>query len=417
MAIDTTMLTINTERLAKHIEELGAIGRNAQHELDRIILSKRDRDGRQWLLEKVAALGLTVEIDAAANIWATMPQNSEVPPIVMGSHLDTVPNGGKYDGALGVLIGLEIIETCMEQGIELTHPLCVVSFTGEEPNPFHLSTFGSRIVTGKLTMEDLMHKQLETGEKLSELLKLSGGDMEKIETAKRGSGELAAFLEVHIEQGKRLIQQAPIGIVTAITGIYREEIILFGEANHAGTTLMTDRTDALVIASRFVVAFEEAARLYPADEVVGTIGEFVIKPGAPSIIPNEARFLVEIRGDTPGKIMAMRQQVNEILATLITTYQMEVARTIILDQQPTAMDDVVIDTLIEAVPAKHHHMLLGSMAGHDATHIASIAPTGMLFVPSIDGKSHCPEEFSRIEDIETVANVLLHAIFALDQKL
>lgn len=417
MTIETS-LRINEMRLQAHIDELGKIGLNDSKGLDRITFSAFDLQARQWLIEKIQALQLNYQIDAAANIWTTLPTTTNLAPIVLGSHLDTVPNGGKYDGALGVLIGLEILTTLLENNVQLKHPIGLVSFTAEEPNPFNLSTFGSRIVTGKLKKSNIEHVQTKDGVSLKAALASAGGSVDTIESAKKTPSELAAFLEVHIEQGKRLLNQSiPIGIVTAITGIYREEITIIGEANHAGTTLMTERNDALVAASKFVVAFEEIVRKDPSDEVVGTIGQFAIKPGAPSIIPNEVKLLMEIRGDKVEKITHIRQQVDAVLDQLARQQPIQTDRTIILDQAPTDMDDTVIESFKKAVPQEDHYLLMGSMAGHDATHLASITKAGMLFVPSVGGKSHCPEEYSRIEDIEKVSNVLLQAIFDLDNIL
>lgn len=415
---DKTSLRINIQRLQASIEELGKIGLNQQQGLDRITFSDNDLQARQWFIEKLKALKLTVKIDAAANIWTTLPSNSQFPPIIVGSHLDTVPNGGKYDGALGVLIGLEILTTLQENNIQTKHPIGLVNFTAEEPNPYNLSTFGSRVVTGKLKKVDIEHVHSKNGTPLIKALATAGGSVEEIESAQLTPSDITAFLEVHIEQGKRLLNKSiPIGIVTAITGIYREEIIFSGEANHAGTTLMTDRNDALVAASKFVVAFEEIVRLNPSDEVVGTIGQFSILPGAPNIIPNEVKLLLEIRGDKEEKITDVLQRVNSIFEKITGEQPVKIDRTIILNQLPTDMNDEVINAFERAASHEHPYLLLGSMAGHDATHLASITKSGMLFVPSIDGKSHCPEEFSRIEDIEIVSNVLLQSIFNLDDDL
>ena len=415
---DKTLLRINVQRLQENIEELGKIGLNQHQGLDRITFSDHDLQARQWFIEKLKALQLSVKIDAAANIWTTLPSESDLPPIIVGSHLDTVPNGGKYDGALGVLIGLEILTTLQENNVQTKHPIGLVNFTAEEPNPYNLSTFGSRVVTGKLKKADIEHVHSKDGISLVTALAAAGGSVEQIETAQLKPSDITAFLEVHIEQGKRLLNKSiPVGIVTAITGIYREEITFTGEANHAGTTLMTERNDSLVAASKFVVAFEEIVRLDPSDEVVGTIGQFSILPGAPNIIPNEVKLLMEIRGDKAEKITNVLEKVNTVFKEIMSEQPIKIDRTIILNQLPTDMNDDVINAFERAASPEHPYLFLGSMAGHDATHLASITKSGMLFVPSIDGKSHCPEEYSRIEDIEIVSNVLLQAIFNLDDAL
>ena len=416
--INPSTLRINIHRLQSNIEELGSIGRNETNGLDRVTFNEFDLEAREWFKHQLTTLQLPFKVDAAANIWTTLGTNSLLAPITIGSHLDTVPNGGKYDGALGVLIGLEILTTLMEHNIEMTHPISLVSFTAEEPNPFNLSTFGSRVITGKLKKQDIEDVQTPSGISLQRALASAGGSIAHIETANVSPQAIAAFLEVHIEQGKRLVNKdIPIGIVTAITGIYREEITFTGEANHAGTTLMKERNDALVAASKFVVAFEEILRLDPADEVVGTIGQFVISPGAPNIIPNEVKLLMEVRGNTKERIRKTVAQLDQTIRELFEHQPINIHRTIILDQAPAQMDEDVIHTFEQSVPPDETYLLLGSMAGHDTAHLSSITKAGMLFVPSIDGKSHCPEEFSRIEDIEKVANVLLQAIFKLDHDL
>jgi len=416
--INPSTLRINVHRLQSNIEELGKIGRNETNGLDRITFNQSDLEAREWFKQQLTSLQLPFKIDAAANIWTTLGANSLLAPITIGSHLDTVPNGGKYDGALGVLIGLEILTTLIESNIETTHPISLVSFTAEEPNPFNLSTFGSRVVTGRLKKSDIESVQTSSGIPLQTALATAGGSIERIETAHVSPQAIAAFLEVHIEQGKRLINKGiPIGIVTAITGIYREEITFIGEANHAGTTLMTERNDALVAASKFVVAFEEILRLDPADEVVGTIGQFVISPGAPNIIPSKVKLLMEVRGDTKERIRRTVVQLDQTIQELFEHQPINIHRNLILDQAPAQMDQDVINTFIHSVPPDETYLLLGSMAGHDTAHLSSITKAGMLFVPSIDGKSHCPEENSTIEDIEKVANVLLQAILKLDHDL
>lgn len=416
--INPSTLRINIHRLQSNIEELGKIGRNETNGLDRITFNKFDLQAREWFKHQLTSLQLPYKVDAAANIWTTLGANSLLAPITIGSHLDTVPNGGKYDGALGVLIGLEILTTLIESNIETTHPISLVSFTAEEPNPFNLSTFGSRVVTGRLKKQDIEYVQTSSGIPLQTALASVGGSIERIETAQVSPQAIAAFLEVHIEQGKRLINKGiPIGIVTAITGIYREEITFIGDANHAGTTLMKERNDALVAASKFVVAFEEILRLDPADEVVGTIGQFVISPGASNIIPSEVKLLMEVRGDTKERIRKTVAQLDQTLCELFEHQPIKIHRKIILDQVPAQMDQDVINTFVYSVPPDETYLLLGSMAGHDTAHLSSITKAGMLFVPSIDGKSHCPEENSTIEDIEKVANVLLQAILKLDHDL
>ena len=357
--------------------------------------------------------------DASVGFGVSTKARASLPVIAFGSHIDTVPNGGKYDGALGVLLALEVMTVLEENKAVTRHPLELVSFSAEEPNPFGLSTFGSRAVSGKLSRSDLAGVHNEQGELLTEALLLAGGDPEHFGRCRRNPAELAAFLEVHIEQGKRLLDRnIPVGIVTAITGIYREEVIVTGEANHAGTTLMADRKDALMGASEMMLAFEAAARHHPANEAVGTIGRISNEPNAANIIPEKVSFHLEARGETRQQIQEMVEDWSAQAVSIAMSRGLRLERRLILDQAPQPLDTLIMEVCaaqaeVLEVPSLH----LGSMAGHDATHMASLTRAGMLFVPSLGGKSHCPEEESRIEDIEKAGNVLLQSILALDGQL
>jgi beta-ureidopropionase / N-carbamoyl-L-amino-acid hydrolase len=413
-------LKINANRLMIAIENLGKIGLNSDGGLDRITFNTHDLAARKWLINELDKIKVSSYVDQAANIWGKIKgEDDSLPSIVIGSHIDTVPNGGKFDGALGVLIALEILKVLVENQISTKHSIKLVSFTAEEQNPFNLSTFGSRVVTSKLNRKDIQHIQDAEGTLLSDALKIAGGCLEKIEEARRDENDIAAFLEVHIEQGKRLInKEIPVGIVSSITGIYREEITIYGEANHAGTTLMRDRKDALVAASELVLAVEKVTRERKSNEIVGTIGKFNVFPDAPNIIPCKVNFLMEIRGNTKYKVQSIVSILESYINSIQHKYNVSVSRKVILNQDPTGMNPTIIEILKRQAEDKgYKYSLLGSMEDHDATHMASITKTGMLFVPSIDGKSHCPEEKSKIEDIEKVANVLLQAILELDIKI
>ncbi|WP_027093018.1 Zn-dependent hydrolase [Cohnella thermotolerans] len=419
-------LRVNAARIESRIRELGEIGRNAQGGMDRTTFTPAELEAREWLKARLRELALDVRVDEAANIWARReaaargrPVEGELPVIAFGSHLDSVPNGGRYDGALGVLLALEVMQVLRENGVETRHPFELVSFSAEEPNPFGLSTFGSRTVSGKLGRRDLEGVRDAHGTLLVDALRAAGGDPDRFEEARRRPEELAAFLEVHIEQGLRLLERGiPVGVVSAITGIYRESVTVVGEANHAGTTLMGNRKDALMAASEMMLAFEAACREHPSEETVGTIGTIENRPNAANIIPGEVRFHLELRGKT-------REEIGEALdawaaraEAIAARRGVRLERKLLLDQHPVRMDPLVADVCAaEAAKLGYETLALGSMAGHDAAHMASLTRSGMLFVPSLGGKSHCPEEESRIEDIEKTANVLLQSLLALDDQL
>ncbi|RUS46199.1 Zn-dependent hydrolase [Cohnella sp. AR92] len=416
-------LRVNASRIEMRITELGEIGRNAGGGMDRTTFTPAELEAREWLKARLRELGLESRSDEAANIWARREGSSDrsenLPVIAFGSHLDSVPNGGRYDGALGVLLALEVMEVLAENDIRTRHPFELVSFSAEEPNPFGLSTFGSRTVAGKLTRRHLEGVRDPQGTLLVDALRAAGGDPDAFERARRRPEELAAFLEVHIEQGLRLLDRGiPVGIVSAITGIYREDVIVIGEANHAGTTLMANRKDALMAASELMLAFEAACREHPSEETVGTIGTIENRPNAANIIPGQVRFHLELRGRSRSDIGEALEAWEREAEAIMARRGVKLERKLLLDQPPAVMDPIIAEVCAkEASRLGYETLSLGSMAGHDAAHMASLTRAGMLFVPSLGGKSHCPDEESRIDDIEQTANVLLHSLLALDDQL
>ncbi|MBM7573430.1 Zn-dependent hydrolase [Aquibacillus albus] len=417
--MDKSTVTVNKQIIEQKLSELGKIGRNANGGMDRTTFTPAEIEARNWLKDELDQLNVDVRVDQAANIWARRQgQVDHLPAIAFGSHIDSVPNGGMYDGALGVILALEVMRVLDEQGIKTKHPLELVSFSAEEPNPFGLSTFGSRAITGKLAYQDIEGVTDPSGKKLTTGIKEAGGDPDDFEGAVRKDEAFSAFLEVHIEQGKRLLNRdIPVGVVTGITGIYREEVTVLGEANHAGTTLMKDRSDAFLAAANMSLELEAILKAYPDEEVVGTIGQVFVKPNATNIVPGEVTFSLEIRGQTNDKIQDVLAQWEAKMETIKKDRLVDVQRKKMLDQQAVPMNrDVIACCEEQSKELGYPSYRLGSMAGHDAAHMASITRSGMLFVPSLDGKSHCPEEESRMEDIEKVANVLLHSILTMDQK-
>lgn len=413
------MLNVNKQRIEQKLFALGEIGRNANGGMDRTTFTPAEMEARNWLMQELHSLNLAVHVDEAANIWGRKEgTNPELPVLTFGSHIDSVPNGGIYDGALGVILALEVMRVLEENNVKTMHPLELVSFSAEEPNPFGFSTFGSRAITGKLTAEDIIGVADTDGRLLTEALQDAGGNPNDFASAVRNPHEFAAYLEVHIEQGKRLLQRdIPVGVVTGITGIYREEVTVRGDANHAGTTLMKDRVDAFLAAASMALALEEILRNYPDEEVVGTIGQVFVKPNATNIVPGEVTFSLELRGQTKEKIQDVLAKWEEKVQIMHRHRKVELKRIVKLDQAPVPMSEKIVACCEEqAANLSYPSYRLGSMAGHDAAHMASVTQAGMLFVPSLAGKSHCPEEESRMEDIEKVGNVLLHSILALDNS-
>ncbi len=429
-------MQINIQRLQENIQKLASFGMNSQGGIDRSIGSQADIEARKWLIQQSKNLGATVKIDGIANIYMNLEGNQKLKPLVIGSHHDAVPNGGKYDGALGVLLGIEIMECLVENKVQLKHPFQVLSFTAEEPNPFGISTMGSRSITGKLSLKELEQAyHNENKMKLSEAITKVGGDFHLLEKQQLSDQDMAAFIECHIEQSRNLYDnQLSVAVVSKITGIYREVIKITGEANHAGTTKMGYRHDALLAAAEMTLEIENIVLKYKRPDITGTVGILDVQPGAANIIPGISEFVVDFR--IPDK--TVQKEISDKLTQV--AYKIEqsrgvcIDRTVLLDQASVEMDQEIMQTLASSIsrmqPNKSEKKLkeqgiqimgqspiLVSMAGHDAVHMSTITKTGMLFVQSILGKSHCPQEDTQIKDIQVAGNVLLQTILELDKEL
>lgn len=417
---------VSADRIQQMITELSQYGKNKDGGIDRSIGSKEDMQAREWLIVQCEKLGAKVRIDSIANIWAEIntasleEKKNHRKPLTIGSHHDAVANGGKYDGAMGVILGLEVMRVIQENNIPLRHAYQVAMFTAEEPNPFNISTMGSRSVTGKITQEQLHQAESYVNhQKLEEAIQKVGGNINELEHCQLKKGDMSCFIECHIEQGKNLDRkQLSVATVKAITGIYREILTVHGEANHAGTTIMQDRKDALLAASEVALAVEKIIRSYERNDIVGTVGKFDILPNSVNIIPETAQFVMEIRipqEDIKNEIVS---RIAAELHKIEKARNLTIEREIFLDQSAVQMNEEIQKVLLqESAQYQKEEVQLVSMAGHDAVHMTDITKTAMLFVRSINGKSHCLEEYSRIEDIEVAGNVLLNTIIQLDQLL
>lgn len=414
------MVRINAGRLEKQLSELGHYGENEQGGVDRSIGSEADLQAREYLKKLWRDMGLQIRTDAIANLWACQPGSEEQKkPIAVGSHHDAVPNGGKFDGALGVLMATEVLKTIQENEICLRHPYTVVSFTAEEPNPFNLSTMGSRSVTGKISEKVLETAKDANGRLLAGAIQAAGGDVRKIGENQLEKGDLAAFLECHIEQGRNLFDRnLSVAVVSRITGIYREIITVRGEANHAGTTLMKYRHDALLAGAELALAVEKTAQQQGRNDVVATVGKFDVMPNAANIIPGEVKLIMELR--TPDQ--NIREQMLEEITTEIHGIEQKrnvaFERCVNLNQAEVLMDETVRAAIEKGCQTVQDESVeLVSMAGHDSVHMSGIGKTGMLFVQSVNGISHSNLEFTEMKDIENAANALLQAVLLLDEAL
>ncbi len=400
------------------IDRYAEFGENDTGGITRPSFSCADHEVRQLFIRELREMGLSITIDGAANIWGRLRGNGRKNgSLVIGSHLDSVPNGGKYDGPLGVLMGKEIVKTLMENKVYLDHDIEIVSFTAEESNDFHLSTFGSRSFVGKLTPENLAEVRDSKGQLLSEELKKAGGGLDKYSLMKQNHKDKKVFIELHIEQGQNLeTAGVSMGIINNVVGTYRSFVKVIGESNHSGTTMMANRKDALTAASEMILEVERYCK--EAANIVGTVGSLNVTPNAANIIPGQIEFIVEIRADKERDMQLAVESIQKCWEEIAENRGVKIFYDVFLNQKPVALDLNLISILENtATEMQEPFLLLPSMAVHDAAHMASITRSVMVFVKSIAGKSHCPEEYSELADIEKAGNLILNGIINIDHIL
>ena len=408
--------SINETRINQTMQELGELGDSPEGML-RVAYSPEDITGRDYAIKMMQEAGLETRIDTAGNIIGRRSGSDDnLPAIAMGSHTDTVPKGGKYDGALGVMAAIEVIRTLEEQGHNTRHPLEVINFTNEEGTRFHRWLVGSRSMSGLLEQEDLDAVD-DDGLSLGPCLADIGGDISRIEEAVRKPGELAAYFELHIEQGPYLDRSGtPIGVVTGITGRAVFEVEIEGKANHAGTTPMSSRRDALVSASKLVLAIQKMAA---EQEIcrVSTVGSIKAVPNAVNVIPGSASIGLEFRDTDMEALAAAEQELQRITdqAVIDDAVDIDVIRHRFTTSVPITPDmQAMVAEAAENCGFEWESLPSG--AGHDAQAVANIAPVAMIFVPSLDGISHSKEEYSTPQDCANGAQVLLELLLLADDR-
>ncbi len=407
-------LFVNGDRLHKSLIQLSTYGKNAAGGSDRVAYSSHDVEARKFIKDLMEKAGLEVSVDFAGNlIGKKAGKNPSLKPISFGSHIDEVPNGGDYDGPVGSLGAIEVVQTLSENGVITDHPLEVIIFTNEEGG-----VVGSRAIVGALNQQALQVVS-NAGVSQAEGIKLLGGDPSRISEMKRSPGDVAAFLELHIEQGGNLYnEKLDIGVVEGIVAIEWWEFTFKGKANHAGTTPMNLRKDPMLPASKFVLAVNEIVTSYEGRQV-GTVGKIQAFPGAGNVIPGEVKLNVEVRDLSSEKIWKIYADLERRAKQLAAEAGVELDIKHIEVASKPALADPMIREIIKSQAEKMGFSTksLPSGAGHDAQEMARIAPMGMIFIPSKNGISHAPEEFSTKEDIANGTNVLLHTILELDKKL
>lgn len=398
-------LRINKDRLWHRILESGKIGSCGNGGLNRPALSGADMAAREWFIRELEKTGLAVSVDTAFNVIGRLHCSRASRRVaIVGSHLDTVPNGGMFDGVLGVLAGLECLETIKENQIQLPWDLEVINFCDEE-GAHKVGTMGSRAMAGTLGRENIGSPG-EPGS-FAHDLKTAGGNPDLIAIAKRNFADTAFFLELHIEQGPVLEnKKKDIGVVTGIAGIRRLAITVKGRSDHAGTTPMNMREDAFMKSLPLIRQLPEMARkLNPT--MVQTVGMLELFPGAVNVVPGECRFVVEVRSQ---KEIDLDRIEEEIRGNVNDDFLI----TRIYDKQPVELALPVMAGIERAAEKLGHTFTqLPSGAGHDAQTLAPLVPTGMIFIPCRDGSSHTPKEWATPEACAKGADTLLHTILEL----
>jgi N-carbamoyl-L-amino-acid hydrolase len=410
---------VDGRRLRERIEALSVFGRpdggTFADGVSRVAYSDADVAGRQYVLGLIRSAVLTPRIDPAGNIFARRAgADASLPPILFGSHIDSVPNGGNFDGDLGSLAALGAMEALEGRGIRTRHPLEMVVWAHEEGVAFSRGLAGSRIVAGDIKPADLV--QVWNGLRRADGIRKIGGSPERIMDARRARGSHHAYLELHIEQGGTLDRsKIPIGIVQGIVSIQRYDATITGFANHAGTTPMAERQDALVAASRLTLAVRDVVTRADGRQV-GTVGHLDVLPNAPNVIPGAVRMTIELRDLSPDKLQSLADEIRALARTIAadTKTTIDLARASV--NPPALADSAVQDAIARSASTLDLASIrMPSGAGHDAQMMAQLGPMGMIFVPSVGGVSHSPKELTSWEDCANGANVLLRAVLEVDR--
>jgi N-carbamoyl-L-amino-acid hydrolase len=409
--IDGARLKNRLERLSYH----GRTGMSFADGVTRVAYSVPDLTARAWIIDELKQAEIAPRIDAAGNIYGRVGGDPKRPAILFGSHIDSVPNAGNFDGDLGVMASLEVLQAVQAAKIQTRHPLEMVLWAHEESTAFGVGTAASRIVAGDLQAGDM--DRTWNGMKRSDAIRRIAGDPDKIETAIRGKGTWHSYVELHIEQGGTLDKaKVPIGIVEGIVSIHRYDVVIEGFANHAGTTPMNERQDAMVAASQLTLAVREIASKRQGRQV-GTVGRIEIEPNSPNVIPGKVTMSVEFRDLSEQVLRELGDAVKARGVAIGKETGTKLTFTLASTNVPAMASKGVQDAIGRSADALGlKTMRLPSGAGHDAQQIAKLAPMGMIFVPSVGGISHSPKELTSWEDCTRGAEVLLKTVLDLDQR-
>ena len=411
-SVDPQALRVNAERLQERIDRLARIGESPQG-VTRLAFTEDDLSGRAYVTRLMQEAGLEVRVDEAGNLSGRLPGVLPgLAPIVLGSHIDTVPLAGAYDGVLGVMAAIECVQVLGEVGIPVRHPLEVIVFANEEGG-----LTGSRALSGRLSYQAL-EESSRSGMSIREGIAALGGNADRISQAIRRPGEVKAYLELHIEQGGNLESEGTdIGIVEGFVGIRWWDVTVTGFANHAGTTPMNARRDALLAASRLVIAVNRAAKSLPGRQVA-TVGRIRAEPGAPNVIPGRVELSLELRDLAKPKLDQVFREIRRQARLIGQETKTEIEfNEIDIGVEPILTDPNLQEVIRQAAEALDlSYVRMPSGAAHDAQNMARIAPSALIFVPSVGGVSHSPQEYTKPRDVTNGANLLLQTLIRLDRQ-
>jgi ureidoglycolate amidohydrolase len=408
-------LTIDRDRLLSEIDTLASFSDAEAPAVTRIVFTPMDLKAREWMKTRCQEAGLTVRQDAIGNTFARWNGSDPAAPVVgTGSHIDAIPNAGKYDGVVGVLGGLEAIRALRQSGFYPTHSIELLIFTSEEPTRFGIGCLGSRLLSGTLSADAARKLSANDGVILEQILREAGFESD-LEQVKLATGYYKAFVELHIEQGPLLERrQIPLGIVTKIAAPASVRVVIEGSGGHAGGVLMPDRHDALCAAAELILAIESAARTSGAIDTVATVGICEVFPGAVNSIPSRVRLSVDVRDTDLQRRDDLIRTIETTCHAISTSRQVSVHSESLNADAPANCAPEIIEALSQSCRKYELNSLpMVSRAYHDSLFIARIAPVAMLFIPCRNGYSHRPDEYASPEDIVQGTLVLAETLAAL----
>ena len=407
---------VDGERLWRRLSELAEVGKRESGGVTRLSFTEEERAAKDLVASFMQEAGLAVREDSAGNLFGRREGGDpDAPAVLVGSHVDSVYEGGNFDGPLGVLAGIEVAQTMEEGGVETVRPVEVVAFTDEEGARFSFGMIGSRALAGTLSGEDLQHED-EDGVSIAEAMRNYGLDPERISEAARPGGSLAAYLELHIEQGRVLEKEAlPVGIVTGIAAPVWRRLIFGGETGHAGTTPMEMRRDALAAAAEVATVVEREASVTGTS--VGTVGQMSVEPGGINIIPGRVELSLDLRDIDEGTRDLVEDRILERARGVCEGRGVGFETEVLQRMTPVSCSETVRGAVLAACEGLGLGTYdLASGAAHDGMQLVELCPVGMIFVRSKAGVSHSPDEWSSKEDCTAGANVLYHATIDLASR-